>query len=171
VLNELESKSSRAKVVPEKIKGLIPKGYELCFCATGDLNLDKYDDAMIVLRNKDEYVWWILTGTSDNSLNINQVIGNALGSGYFGDKQDFDEPYFDVVIKKGHFTIEVAPAPGTNNREINTDHFKYSKVEDNWLLFRSDYIPNSSTYGNCCYNYHLTTHYVEKITFELFENE
>jgi hypothetical protein len=108
-------------------------------------------------------------GTSDNSYKISVVNNNiALGAGYFDDKRDFEQPFFDIVIKNGFFTVEHYLGVSGNNRIISTDHFKYSKADDNWLLFRTDYVPNRFLTGNCCYDYHVTTHFVEKILFENF---
>jgi hypothetical protein len=173
VLDELEQTSSQVDKIPQTIKNLVPPNYGLYFCAMGDLNRDKYDDAIIIFGDRCcEYKSWILTGTSDNSYKISVMDDNiALGAGYFDDKRDFDQPFFDIVIKNGFFTIEHYRGVSGNNREISTDHFKYSKADDNWLLFRRDFVPNRFLAGNCCYDYHRITHFVEKILFEDYSSE
>jgi hypothetical protein len=82
----------------------------------------------------------------------------------FEDERDYWEPYLDIVIKNGFFTIE--KCRGIGDREIYTAHFKYSKEDDKWLLFRTDLIPNRFRCQNDCHDYHLTKHFVEKMPFE-----
>jgi hypothetical protein len=173
VLEELEQKSSRVDKIPPAISNLVPSNYELYFCAIGNLNRDKYDDAIIIVKGKHRECW-ILTGIPDNSFKINIIkkIDDIWGSGYFSDARSFEDPLFDIVIKNGYFSVEQYGGVSGNNKSINVTHFKYSKSDNNWLLFRNDYIPSIFVAGNCCYNYHLTTHYVEKILIENYgQNE
>jgi hypothetical protein len=174
VLEELEQTSSRVNEIPQAIIDIVddaPLKYEINFCAMGDLNRDKYNDAILILGGERyNEKCWILTGTSDNSYKISAMNDNiSLGGGNVEDKSDFEQPYFDIVIKNGFFTIEEYIGPGSNNMEICTAHFKYSKEDDKWLLFRKDYIPNRFYLHNCCCDYHQTQHFVEKMPFETLE--
>jgi hypothetical protein len=170
VFAEIEQKSSQVDKIPQAVKNLLPSNYELSFCATGNLNRDEYDDAILIFGSQCcDCRCWILTGTPDNSYKITVVNDNiALGAGYFGDKRDFEQPFFDIVIKNGFFTFEQYGGVRGNNKSMDLTHFKYSKEDDNWLLYRSDYIPSRFLAGNCCYDFHETTYYVEKILFEEF---
>ncbi|MDR1557948.1 MAG: hypothetical protein LBS88_13110 [Tannerellaceae bacterium] len=165
VFNEIEQNSNRTDNIPQVIKDLVPSGYELVFCATGNLNLDKYKDAIVVLKKNDGRSIWLMTGNANNSYKIN-VINNEvenLGLYYFDDKRDFENPFFDIVIKNGFFTIENYGGVSGNNKEIHTAHFRYSQELNDWLLFRADYVPSRFLAGNCCFDFHLTKYYMEKI--------
>jgi hypothetical protein len=176
VLEELEQKSSRVDKIPQAISNLIPSNYKLYFCAIGDLNRDNYNDAIIIVEGKQRECW-MLTGLSDNSFKINIIkkiddIGDIFwGSAYFSDARSFEDPLFDIVIKNGHFSVERYGGVSGNNKSIDVAHFKYSKEDNNWLLFRSDFIPSRFLAGNCCYDFHLTTYFEEKILFEDYSSE
>jgi hypothetical protein len=168
-LTELEQKSSRIEKIPQGIKNLVPSNSELYFCAMGDLNRDKYNDAIMITGNDhiERIECWILTGTSDNSYKISAVNDNiGLYADYFDDKSDFEYPLFDIVIKNGGFTIEILYGVSENGKEIHTAHLKYSKEDNNWLLFRSDFVSNRFLIHDCCYDCHLTKYFVKKIPFE-----
>jgi hypothetical protein len=168
VFNDIEQNSSRTDKIPPAISNLVPSNYELYFCATGNLNRDKYDDAIIIVKGK-HHECWLLTGTPDNSFKINiikEIDDISWGSGYFDDARAFEDPWFDIVIKNGYFSVEQYGGVSGNSKSVYVTHFKYSKEEDDWILFRNDYIPNRFLSGNCCYDYHQTKYFVEKILFE-----
>ncbi|MDR1583260.1 MAG: hypothetical protein LBS55_08400 [Prevotellaceae bacterium] len=174
VLDDLEQKSSRTDKIPQGIKNLVPSNSELYFCAMGDLNRDKYNDAILIITG--EYLeCWILTGITNDSFKINIIkkiddINDVFfGLGYFSDARAFDDPLFDIVIKNGFFSVERYRGVSGNNKSIDVTHFKYSKEDNNWILFRRDYIPNRFSSG-CNYDYHLTTYFVEKILFENYKS-
>jgi hypothetical protein len=167
VYNDIEKNSSKIENIPTTILRLVPLNFKLMFCAQGNLNRDKYQDAIIILQDeKFNYSMWILTGNSDNSYKISRMNDNIVVAGYYNNERDFENPLFDIVIKNGFFTIEQYGGVSGNNKEIHTTHFKYLSKENNWILFRSDFVPNRFLSGNCCYDFHTTKHYVEKIWFE-----
>jgi hypothetical protein len=174
VLIKLGERSSRVDKIPQSITNVVPSNCKLYFCAIGDLNRDKYDDAILISADKHQECW-ILTGTSDHSFKINIIkdIDTLLWgvSVYFNDARAFEEPFFDIVIKNGYFSIEQYGGVSGNNKSIHLTHFKYLKEENNWVLFRSDFVPNRFLSGNCCYDFHTTKHYMEKIYFEEYGAE
>jgi hypothetical protein len=129
-------------ILPQKILKFIPKGYALIDTAMGDLNLDKLQDIILVLKtigedtalDATEYKrpLLLLLGRSDKtyalaSRNDNVVYCHQCG-GAFG------EPYTGVEIKNGLFTVN--HFGGTNDRWSNEITFKYSKTGKNWYLFK-----------------------------------
>ena len=129
-------------ILPQKILKFIPKGYALIDTAMGDLNLDKLQDIILVLKtigedtalDATEYKrpLLLLLGHADKtyalaSRNDNVVYCHQCG-GAFG------EPYTGVEIKNGLFTVN--HFGGTNDRWSNEIIFKYSKADKNWYLFK-----------------------------------
>jgi len=120
------------------IDQFIPEGYELVSTTSGDLNLDKYPDIILIL-NKLEVEeessgirpLLILLGQKDGSYklfasNENVVMGGQAG-GMMG------EPLQGVTIEKGSFTVEHT----YGSRELtNTEvTFKYSAEDNDWFLY------------------------------------
>jgi len=124
--------------LPKSVLKLIPKGYSVLNFTGGDLNLDKYDDAILILKQngeeKDELQrpLYILIGNSQGGFqkvaeNNNSVLGYFDG-GVFGD------PFDSVTIKKGYFSIE--HYGGSNWRWSRIVTFKYNKKKKNWFLYK-----------------------------------
>jgi hypothetical protein len=99
----------------------------------GDLNRDKYEDAILrfKLKNEPDYQEhiYLLIGTQDSkyqlaSKNDSLSLDNSDGT-------SFDK----IVIKNGYFSIEYIGFGNTSGSyEIIT--FKYSYTDNNWLLHR-----------------------------------
>jgi hypothetical protein len=135
------------------IQQAIPKDFALLDSATGNLNLDKYPDLIIILkeRREDTIRNWqdtikrpllIFIGDSTGNFNFlsknsNTVLCNFMG-GAIGD------PYERVVINKGFFTIE--HYGGSSDRWKFNVTYKFNKTKNKFYLHREDII-NFSTHN------------------------
>jgi hypothetical protein len=124
--------------LPKSLLKIIPKGYSVLNFTKGNLNRDKYDDAILILKHngedKDELKrpLYILIGNKNGEFkkvaqNYNSVLGYFDG-GVFGD------PFDGVTIKKGYFSIE--HYGGSNWRWSRIVTFKYNKKKKNWFLYK-----------------------------------
>ena len=126
------------------ISSLIPEGYQLLDSTYGNLNLDKYKDLILVLKKAGEDTssdvskhpekrpLLILTGKADGGFvlaarNDNTVYcidcGGAMG-----------DPFQQVVIKNGYFSIEHYGGSGWRWRRIVT--YRYAAADKNWWLYK-----------------------------------
>jgi hypothetical protein len=126
----------------KQIQKFIPKGYAILDKSIGDLNLDKFKDIILVLKDtaeKDEIdtiefkrPLLILIGHADKSFTLagrNDDVVYCVGcGGIFGD------PYDGITIYKGTFTIN--HFGGSNDRWSNEITFKYSATNKTWYLFK-----------------------------------
>jgi hypothetical protein len=124
------------------ISAFIPDGYLLLDSTYGNLNLDSYKDLILVLKKKGEDLssdvsehpekrpLLILTGEADGSYvlaarNDNTVYcvdcGGAMG-----------DPFVDVVITNGYFSIEHFGGSGWRWSRIVT----YRYADKNWWLYK-----------------------------------
>ena len=118
-------------------------GYSILDTATGDLNSDKIKDLIMIYRfDKEDSTSDIINrpeprplliylGQKDGNMklkswNKNLVLCYDCG-GIFGD------PYSDVIISDGDFTVDFYG--GSAWRWTKTITFKYSKSDLNWFLF------------------------------------
>lgn len=133
----------------EKLKSFIPKGYEAIAEKKGNLNLDKTEDCILVIRKTteettsnmdegkpDKRIVLLLLGQKDGSYklaykNINAVYCIDCG-GVFGD------PFSGISIKNGYFSIEHKIAGGHHWEQIIT--FKFNKTKNNWYLYKDHFI-------------------------------
>jgi hypothetical protein len=127
-----------SKELPRSVIKIIPKDYKVLNFTRGNLNLDKFKDAILILKHKGESnnefkrPLYILIGNGKGDYkvvakNSNSVLGFFDG-GVFGDPLDC------VVIKKGYFSIE--HYGGSNWRWTRVVTFKYNKKKNNWFLYR-----------------------------------
>jgi hypothetical protein len=129
-------------ILPQKILKFIPKGYALLDTAMGDLNLDKLQDVILVLKtigedtasDATEYKrpLLLLLGRADRTYTLASRNDNVVYCHQCGGA--FGEPYTGVEIKHGLFTVN--HFGGTNNRWSNEITFKYSKAGKNWYLLK-----------------------------------
>lgn len=126
-----------------KESDFILDGYELLDSAKGDLNLDEYEDMILILNKKGQSVnsngenpeerpLLILTGQADKtykqlSRNDNAVYCFDCG-GMMGD------PYAGLTIKNGYFSVEHYGGSGWRWSRIIT--YKYSKADKTWYLHK-----------------------------------
>ncbi len=125
-----------ADKLPKEIN--IPKNYTILNFTKGDLNLDKFQDAILILKHKDEdkkdykRPLYILLGDSRGKFKVakennNSVLGYSDG-GIYGD------PFSGVTIKNGYFSIE--HYGGSNWRWTRIVTFKYDKEKKDWFLYK-----------------------------------
>jgi len=128
--------------LPNQLLKFIPKGYALLDTAMGDLNLDKFQDIILVLKtlgedtvlDASEYKrpLLLLLGHADKKFTLaarnDNVVYCYQCGGVFGD------PYAGTEIKNGTFTIN--HFGGSNDRWSNDISFKYSKSDNTWYLLK-----------------------------------
>jgi hypothetical protein len=130
----------------------IPEGYTLLDSVIGDLNLDNYPDMLLVLKKYGEdstsYIddqpekrpLLILIGQADKSFTLaarnDNVVYCVNCGGMMGD------PYMQVIIKKGYFSIEHYGGSAWRWTRIIT--FKYSSAEKYCYLQKPSPINNRS---------------------------
>ncbi|KQB37290.1 hypothetical protein [Flavobacterium aquidurense] len=137
------------KVTSQKLKLFIPKGYEAIIEEKGDLNLDKIEDCILVLRKAteettsnmdqgkpDKRPLLLLLGQKDGSYKLAYKNENAAYcidcGGLFGD------PFNAIAIKNGYFSIEHRISGGHHWEHITT--FKFNKTKNNWYLYKDHFI-------------------------------
>lgn len=146
--------------INKNLKSFIPKDYSILSIQYGDLNLDKYADAIMVLRKDNEEETsksdeekpakrplLILLGQKNGSYKLayksDNIIESIDSSGSFGD------PFTGITIKNGYFYIGHGVAGGHHWEE--TTVFKYNKTKNNWFLYKihnTNYILNNSEGDN-----------------------
>jgi len=137
-----QSRRPNKIALPKKISQFIPKGYSLLDTAKGDLNLDRFQDIILVLKTNGEDTALdateykrplvILLGHVDKSFSVaernDDIVYCFQCGGLFGD------PYSGIEINKGFFTVH--HFGGSNNRWSNDITFKYSKTGSTWYLHK-----------------------------------
>jgi hypothetical protein len=135
--------------IDQKLKPFVPKDYEVIAQKSGDLNLDKIDDYILVLRkaseettsnyneNKpDKRPLLLLLGKKDGSYKLAYKNENAAYcidcGGVFGD------PFDGIAIKNGYFSIEHRISGGHHWEQITT--FKFNTSKNNWYLYKDHFI-------------------------------
>ena len=132
------------KNLPASLSGFIPEGYTALDTASGDLNLDQYPDMILVLKKNGEDTTsdvtehpekrplLILTGQADNTYTLSARNDNTVYcidcGGMLGD------PFMDIVIKNGYFSIEHYGGSSWQWTRIIT--FKYSSADNHWYLYK-----------------------------------
>jgi len=124
--------------IPKSVLKIIPKDYKVLNFTKGDLNKDKFDDAILILKHngedKDEFKrpLYILLGSKGENYKVIAKNSNAV-LGYF-DGGVFGDPFDGVTIKNGYFSIE--HYGGSNWRWTRIVTFKYNKKKKNWFLYK-----------------------------------
>lgn len=130
--------------VPAELAQFIPDGYVALDHAYGDLNKDKRQDVLIILKNLDEEKLsvvverpeprplLVIIRQKDGSLKQvtrnDKVVLCVNCGGVFGD------PYAGMTIKNGFFSIE--HYGGSNWRWERIITFKYSTKDKRWFLHK-----------------------------------
>ncbi len=128
-------------ILPQKISKFIPKGFALIDTAKGDINLDGFQDIILVLKTigedtaldatKYKRPLLLLLSHPDKTFTLaarnDNIVYCYKCGGAFGD------PYNGLEIKKGSLTVN--HFGGTSDRWSNEITFKYSKAQRNWYLF------------------------------------
>ncbi|MBP6731907.1 MAG: hypothetical protein KA149_07610 [Chitinophagales bacterium] len=137
-----------AELVPQQVysqKGIakfIPNRYEILDSASGNLNLDKYNDLILVLRMIGEDTIYneapkrpvlILTGNSKGGYTLVSRNDNAV---YTHDIGMFDS-FSEVQITAGSFSIH--HMGGLSLTKINNIHtFTYNMGMKKWMLYKHE---------------------------------
>ena len=125
-------------------KDFIPNGFQILDYKKGNLNLDQYEDYIVILKKIDEEKTsdvinnpekrplFILIGKANNTFEVISKNDNCVYcidcGGMMGD------PYVGITIKKGFFTIE--HYGGSSWRWSHDITFKYSKKDKFWFLYK-----------------------------------
>ena len=139
-----EAYNEDIKNLPPNLSVFVPEGYTALDTTSGDLNLDQYSDMVLVLKKNEESTTsdvsehpekrplLILIGQADNTYKLAAKSSTAVYcidcGGMMGD------PFMNVVIKKGYFSIE--HYGGSAWRWTRTITFKYSSVDNYWYLHK-----------------------------------
>lgn len=133
--------NNEVTTLPASVALFVPKGYAVLDTASGNLNLDAYTDMILVLKNKEEESadaagdpvkrpLLILLGKENNTYALaaesDNVVSCVTCGGTMGD------PFKDVVIKNGYFSVEHEGGAGW--RWTRTITFKYAPDANNWFL-------------------------------------
>lgn len=125
--------------VSKELKHYIPEGFTVMDTVYGNLNKDKYKDMIMVLKDVHEDI------VSDSKRPLMLFLGKADGTFTLAAKNDnvvlcfgcggvHGDPYEQVVIKNGYFSVEHYGGSGWRWTRIIT--FKYSDKDKNWLLHK-----------------------------------
>jgi hypothetical protein len=130
--------------LPAVIRRALPAGYTVLDAAQGDLNRDALPDWLVVLHRPNE------AKTSDvidhpTKRPLLVFVGGAGGTYTLAARSDnavycvdcggmMGDPFMDLVIKKGYFTVE--HYGGSAQRWTRFVTFKYDPAARTWLLHR-----------------------------------
>ena len=122
-------------------KEFIPPRGSLISSKFGNLNLDKYRDAVLVVEDSSQLhrTLLILIGTFSNHYTIAKSSTTAVLMR--GDGGVISEPLYGIGIQSGNFSI--THLSGSYNRSERTLKFKYSPIDTNWF-FESDFQQGST---------------------------
>jgi len=149
IVEKHDTFNKKINISNEKLKSFIPKGYEAIAEKKGNLNLDKTEDCILVIRKTteettsnmdegkpDKRIVLLLLGQKDGSYKLaykNQNVADCIDcGGVFGD------PFSGISIKNGYFSIEHKIAGGHHWEQIIT--FKFNKTKNNWYLYKDHFI-------------------------------
>lgn len=144
VRNEEAIEENKESIKPKGFMGLLPKGYEVLDSIKGDLNLDKIDDIVVVLKKPNE------EETSDVAKHPEKrplllFLRDANGGLELAARNDnvvlcvdcggmMGDPYSRIVIKNGYFSVEQFGGSGWRWNRIIT--FKYNPSDKKWYLHK-----------------------------------
>jgi len=139
-----EAYNQDINTLPPSLSQFVLEGYTAIDTTSGDLNLDQYSDIIMVLKKNGEDTssnviehpekrpMLILIGQADNTYKLVARNDNAVYcidcGGMMGD------PFMEVVIKKGYFSVE--HYGGSGWRWTRTVTFKYSSADNYWYLYK-----------------------------------
>ncbi|MDR7370547.1 hypothetical protein [Flavobacterium aquidurense] len=135
--------------IDKNILSFIPKGYEAITLKKGDLNLDKFEDCILVLHKKTEETTSNYNDHKPDKRPLLILLGQENGSFTLVFKNEdavycidcggvFGDPFTGIAIKNGYFSIEHGISGGHHWEEIIT--FKFNKTKNNWYLYKDHYI-------------------------------
>lgn len=144
-INSAVDRNTSAQKSPKPLLDrFIPKGYSILDTASGNLNLDKHNDMIVILKKNNEAQTadiidnpearplLILLGQKNGELKLaaksNSTVYCYDCGGMMGD------PYQGIVIKDGYFSIEHYAGSAWRWSRIIT--YKFSTSENYWFLHR-----------------------------------
>lgn len=132
------------KVLPPALASFVPEGYTALDTTSGDLNLDAYPDMTLVLKkNGEETTSDVVEHPERRPLLL--LLGQPGGTYQLAARNDnavycidcggmMGDPFMDVAIKKGYFSVE--HYGGSGWRWTRTITFKYSPADSTWYLHK-----------------------------------
>lgn len=162
-----------------KTDQFIPDGYVILDSIPGNLNLDKFDDLILILRKADEEItvktkpdtenriFLILLGQKDDSYKLAIRNEHAIYGLDYVSWLGIDDPYEKTEINKnGSFTIKLS---GGQIRAFEESYmFIYSSDDQDWLLSRTTQ-GHSSNNDDGWETIHSTSEEFGHITFSQFD--
>ena len=131
--------TNKQETLESRVLPFIPEGYTVLFTASGNLNLDKYEDVILVVERKGEMgdffqeedrALLILLGQSGGKYKLaarnDKLVYNSYEGGTLGDA------FQKVVINDGYFSVE--NMGGSREMWTRIITFKYSKEDKTWYL-------------------------------------
>lgn len=140
---EIVTDEAIAEDIPDEIdenpyEEFVPADYTLYKAYKGDLNRDDYEDALIILEPLDDP--YDMTNRAV-ALLIGDADGNLIQAAYCKDAMlckecggTWGDPFSDVVIKNGYFTLE--HHAGSSDRWTSDPTFKYDEEDKQWYLHK-----------------------------------
>jgi hypothetical protein len=140
-IGKKENEAEQAK----RLAPFVPEGYAILSKTAGNLNLDKFEDMLLIVERKEETIGeeWI---EEDRILMI--LLGQKGGKYEFAAKNDkavfhsnaggafTDEPLDSAGIKDGEFSVRMMG--GSTELWTRTITFKYSAEDKNWYLYSDE---------------------------------
>ena len=163
--------------MPKELTAFIPAGYSLLDSASGDLDLDKLKDFILVLKKAGEDT--LATDTAMAPDRPLLVLTGVAGGGFLlkarNDKTVLcyncggvmGDPFMGVVIKNGYFSVE--HYGGSSWRWTRIITYKYSPADDRWYLFKDGHEYFHAAQPDSVQRTILTTKNFGKVAFEDFD--
>jgi hypothetical protein len=164
--------------LPAAVSGFVPQGYVPLQAVSGDLNLDRFKDVILVVKHPDESnqdpglnydqpkrPLLILIGQSDGSYKLAAQSQNAVYCFHCGGV--FGDPFEGITIKRGFFSVE--HYGGSNWRWTKVITFRYSPADKNWYLHRIGSISYHTSDPNKMKSRAKTVKNFGKVRFEKFD--
>jgi len=127
---------------PDELSVFVPEHYSILDTAAGDLNLDKKDDLILVLKRNGEDTL-VNTGEPDRPLlilirdnhnRLQQVRRNDNTVYCIGCGGIMGDPYVGIVIRNGYFSVEHYGGSAWRWTRIIT--YKYVAADQEWYLHK-----------------------------------
>ena len=130
--------------MPQEFRKFIPKNYSVIELSSGDVNLDKIEDKILILKKNneentsnysegkpDKRPLLLLLGQKDKTYKLAYRNDDAVYCIDYG----LNDPGIDIIIKKGYFLIKHSFA-GDPEHWNQTTTFKYDKIKKRLVSFK-----------------------------------
>ena len=128
--------------LPQEFRKFIPKNYSVIELSSGDVNLDKIEDKILILKKNneentsnysegkpDKRPFLLLLGQKDKTYKLACRNDNAIYCIDYG----LNDPSINIFIKKGYFLIKHSFAGGPEHWG-RTFIFQYNKKKNDWFV-------------------------------------